>query len=192
MSDRILSISPAALHGRIRAGQPTPLVDVRSAAEFRAGHVRGALSVPLDELDAPGLPEQIGIPDAGKHTPLYLTCQSGIRAQRAAEKLRDAGYHNLALLRGGTEAWEKAGLPVRRCGSAISLERQVQITIGVLLILKVFFGFTVHEVFFFFAALIGAGLVMADITRWCGMARLIALMPWNRGGGCTAGTTASA
>jgi len=184
MNDRIPSISPAALHGRISAGQQAPLVDVRSAPEYRAGHVGGAHSVPLDELDPQALPERIGVPAAGKDTPLYLTCQSGIRAQQAAETLRDAGYHNLALVQGGTEAWEKAGLPLRRCGSAISLERQVQITIGALLILKVFFGFTVHELFFVFAAFIGAGLVMAGLTRWCGMARLIARMPWNRGG-CT-------
>ena len=181
MTERILSISPAALHGRIRAGEQAPLVDVRSAPEYRAGHVGGAHSVPLDELDPKYLPERIGTPSAGKDTPLFLTCQSGIRAQQAAESLRDAGYHNLVLLRGGTEAWEKAGLPLRRCGSNISLERQVQITVGALLILKVFFGFTVHELFFVFAALIGAGLVTAGVTRWCGMARLIARMPWNRG-----------
>ena len=181
MTERILSISPAALHGRIRGGQQAPLVDVRSAPEYRAGHVGGAHSVPLDELDPKDLPERIGTPSAGTDTPLFLTCQSGIRAQQAAESLREAGYHNLVLLRGGTEAWEKAGLPLRRCGSSISLERQVQITVGALLILKVFFGFTVHELFFVFAALIGAGLVTAGVTRWCGMARLIARMPWNRG-----------
>lgn len=182
MTKRTFSISPAALHGRIRAGQQALLVDVRSAPEYRAGHVGGAHSVPLDELDPEALPERIGVPGAGKETPLYLTCQSGLRAQQAAETLRDAGYHNVALLRGGTEGWEKAGLPMRRCGSAISLERQVQITVGALLILKVAFGFTVHELFFVFAALIGAGLVTAGVTRWCGMARLIARMPWNRGG----------
>ena len=90
-----------------------------------------------------------------------------------------AGYDNIVLLQGGTEAWEKSGFPMRRIGNAISLERQVQITIGTLLILKVVFGFTVHEVFFVLAALIGAGLITAGVTRWCGMARLIARMPWN-------------
>lgn len=184
MTDRILNISPRALHGRMRAGLPTPLLDVRNAPEYRAGHVRGALSVPLEEIeeiDAKRLVERTGIADIGSETPLYLTCQSGTRAAQAARKLNDAGLHNLAVLHGGTEAWEKEGLPMRRCGNAISLERQVQITIGTLLMLKVFFGFTVHELFFVLAALIGAGLVMAGITRWCGLARLIARMPWNRG-----------
>lgn len=88
------------------------------------------------------------------------------------------------LLEGGTEAWERSALPMRRCGQAISLERQVQIAVGALLILKVVFGFTVHELFFVAGALIGAGLITAGVTRWCGMARLLARLPWNRGRRC--------
>ena len=109
-----------------------------------------------------------------------------MRARQAAEKLQQAGYDNIVLLQGGTEAWEKSGLPMRRIDNAISLERQVQIAVGTLLILKVVFGFTIHEIFFVFSALIGAGLITAGLTRWCGMASLIARMPWNRTG-CSAG-----
>lgn len=190
MSQRFFSIAPEQLHQRMRSDRPVTLVDVRSQAEYRAGHVRGATSVPLDELDRSDLSERTGSPCAGSEQPLYLTCHSGLRAQQAAEKLRLAGYDNIVLLQGGTEAWEKSGLPMRRIGNAISLERQVQITIGTLLILKVVFGFTVHEVFFVLAALIGAGLITAGVTRWCGMARLIARMPWNHthnGAGQTTG-----
>jgi hypothetical protein len=92
---------------------------------------------------------------------------------------------HLALVQGGTEAWQKAGLPVNKCDSVLSLERQVQIAVGSLLILKVFFGFTVHELFFVAAAAIGAGLITAGITRWCGMAQLMARMPWNRRRNCS-------
>lgn len=184
MSKRILNISPVSLHRRMRAGEPITLLDVRSPAEFRAGHVRGATSIPLDELDITDFTARTDTLEVGNDDPLYLTCQSGVRAQQAAERLRQAGCRNLMLLQGGTEAWEKEGLPMGRCGNAISLERQVQITIGALLMLKVFFGFTVHELFFVLAALIGAGLITAGITRWCGMARLIARMPWNRRDNC--------
>jgi rhodanese-related sulfurtransferase len=180
MSERIPSISPAHLHGRMRAGQPVVLLDVRSPAEYRAGHVQGALSVPLDELDATDLAQRTGVADIGSATPLYLTCQSGLRAQQAAERLHLAGHRNLMLLQGGTEAWARAGLPLRGSAKALSLEQQVQITIGALLILKVVFGFTVHELFFVLGALLGAGLITAGITRWCGLARLLARMPWNR------------
>ena len=115
---------------------------------------------------------------------VYVTCYSGARAQRAAERLTATGHGNITLIEGGTQAWEQAGLPMRRCGNMISLERQVQIAVGSLIILKVVFGFTIHELFFVLSALIGSGLIMAGITRWCGMAHLIARMPWNRGGDC--------
>ena len=181
MTDRIPTISPQDLHRRMHAQQRGTLLDVRSPAEYRSGHVRGALSLPLDELDTADLAQHTGVRGIGTEVPLYLTCHSGVRAQQAAEKLFDAGHRNLMLLQGGTEAWRKEGLPIRRSGSALTLEQQVQITIGALLILKVLFGFTVHELFFVLGALIGAGLITAGLTRWCGLARLIARMPWNRG-----------
>ncbi len=187
MSERMIHISPTTLHGRMRTGEPITLIDVRSPAEYRAGHISGATSVPLDELGIADSTSHTDLPGTGSEVPLYLTCQSGVRAQQAAERLREAGYHNLMLLEGGTEAWEKAGLPMRRTGKHISLERQVQITIGTLLIVKVFFGFTVHELFFVFGALIGAGLITAGITRWCGLARLLSRMPWNRSAKCDVG-----
>ena len=74
--------------------------------------------------------------------PIYLTCHAGQRAEKAAQVMRDAGMEHLTLVQGGTEAWQKVGLPVNKCGTALSLERQVQIAVGSLLILKVFFGFT--------------------------------------------------
>jgi hypothetical protein len=88
-----------------------------------------------------------------------------MRAQQAAHRLQAAGYANLVLMEGGTAAWEKAGLPMRRSGTSLTLEQQVQISIGTLLILKVIFGSAVSELFFVFAALIGAGLITAGLTR---------------------------
>jgi rhodanese-related sulfurtransferase len=111
-------------------------------------------------------------------------CTRPINKTLAAQVLRDAGMEHLTLVQGGTEAWQKAGLPLNSCDSALSLDRQVQIAVGSLLILKVFFGFTVHELFFVAGAAIGAGLITAGITRSCGMARLIARMPWNRRPDC--------
>ena len=161
------------------------LIDVRSPAEYRAGHVYGAISIPLDELSPEELHRQLDDPGAGKERPLFLMCLSGLRAQRAAERLKQAGFEKVHILEGGTEAWMKAGLPAQRCGNAISLERQVQIAIGALLVLKVFFGFTVHQLFFAAIPLIGAGLIVAGVTRWCGMAQLMAMMPWNQAGDCS-------
>lgn len=178
-------ISPQSLDSLLNRDETVNLIDVRTPAEFRSGHAIGAISIPLDDLHPEKLSDLLGNTRAGHEQPLFLTCQSGARASKAAEHLNDAGFNNLFLLEGGTQAWNKAGLPMQRCGSAISLERQVQIVIGSLLVLKVFFGFTVHELFFAAIPIIGAGLVMAGITRWCGMARLIAMMPWNQGTDCS-------
>lgn len=183
MSTRILSITPERLDALRRSG-PVALVDVRTPAEYRTGHATGARLVPLDELDPATLPERLGDPALGRETTLYLTCHSGARASQAAARLADAGYRNLAVMTGGTEAWQRAGLPMRRCGGTLALERQVQITVGLLLVLKVVFGFAVHELFFVAAAFLGAGLVIAGVTRWCGLARVLALMPWNRSRDC--------
>jgi rhodanese-related sulfurtransferase len=180
----ISNISAQELFRLQNQGKQIHLLDVRTPIEYRNGHVPGAKLLPLDQLSDETLAEQLSDSYKKDETPVYLTCLSGFRAQQAAERLRDTGYGNLVLLEGGTEGWEKAGLPLKRCGRVISLQRQVQIAIGSLLLLKVIFGFTLHELFFLTGALIGAGLIMAGVTRWCGMARLIALMPWNRNGNC--------
>ncbi|MDJ0806698.1 MAG: rhodanese-like domain-containing protein [Gammaproteobacteria bacterium] len=180
MSERILQVLPSNIQRRMQNGEPVTLIDVRSPLEYKSGHVRGAISLPLDELEPSELERRTGTNSIGTEIPLYLTCQSGLRAQQAANKLQDAGYSNLVLMEGGTSAWEQAGLPMRRSGTSLSLQQQVHITIGSLLILKVIFGFAVSELFFVFAALIGAGLITAGLTRWCGMAQLLARMPWNR------------
>jgi rhodanese-related sulfurtransferase len=175
-------ISPQALKTMIDRHQAPTIVDVRSPAEFRTGHVLGAQSIPLDSLGESRRADELV---RGDDIPLVLTCQSGMRAERAAELLHRRGYRNLALLDGGTEAWASAALPMQRCAGTIAIERQVQITVGLLLVLKVAFGFTVHELFFVFAALLGAGLIVAGITRWCGLAQLMAWMPWNRNRDCS-------
>ena len=185
MSKSINTISPQRLHAIWDEGKNVNLIDVRTMAEYRAGHVAGAQLIPLDELNAETLTANEQYAGAGHEQTLYLTCHAGLRAQQAAERLVDAGFHNIALLEGGTQAWEEAGLPIQRCGSAISLERQVQIAVGVLLVLKVVFGFTIHELFFAAIPLIGAGLIMAGITNWCGLARLLALLPWNQRRNCS-------
>ncbi|MES9971689.1 MAG: rhodanese-like domain-containing protein [Candidatus Thiodiazotropha sp.] len=178
------TISPSKLYAMQSQGEKVDLLDVRTGMEYGSGHIPGAKLLTLDEISDQSLNEQLGVPKKRDHASIYVTCQSGLRAQQAVERLHEYGYDNLVLVEGGTEGWEKAGLPMKRCGRVISLERQVQIAIGSLLLLKVLFGFTLHELFFLAGALIGVGLIMAGVTRWCGLARLIAMMPWNRNINC--------
>ncbi|MGB5452309.1 MAG: rhodanese-like domain-containing protein [Sedimenticolaceae bacterium] len=184
MNNGFTQISPMVLTHRLKSDPKATVLDVRSPAEYRAGHIPGARLLPVDELKASNFADFVDDAGLRADNPLYLTCHAGKRAEKAAQLLREAGLEHLALVKGGTEAWQKAGLPVNKCGTALSLERQVQIAVGSLLILKVLFGFTVHELFFVAGAAIGAGLIAAGVTRWCGMAQLIARMPWNRRRDC--------
>lgn len=180
MRAEISFITPDALYHKQLYGHDPALLDVRTQTEYRAGHIPGAKLIPIDELLPQSLDEHFERSTPGNSETLYLTCQSGQRAEAAAERLMKAGYTNLALVAGGTTAWEQAGLPMTRHGNAISLERQLQIAIGSLLVLKVLLGFSVNELFFALTAIIGAGLILAGMTRWCGMTELIARMPWNQ------------
>jgi rhodanese-related sulfurtransferase len=184
MPRNIPIVTPEQLHAEQLAGKSPALVDVRTAAEYRAGHIPGAQLIPLDELSAAVIEDRLGSTGAGRQETLYITCHAGPRAARAAERLRQSGHTNIALVEGGTRRWGQSGLPLHRCGSAISLERQVQIAIGSLLVVKVMLGYGVHELFFAAAAVIGAGLIYAGVTRWCGLSELMARLPWNRSVNC--------
>jgi rhodanese-related sulfurtransferase len=180
MQNHIPTISATAYDALRGRGLAPRLIDVRTPAEFEAGHVPGAALRPLMTFDADAVIGSLGGEGLGRDTPVYLTCKGGIRAAQAARRLQDAGYPNVVLLDGGTDAWVQAGLPVAGTPRGLSLEQQVQVQIGTLLVLKVVFGFALHPVFFAAAGLVGVGLVVAGLTRSCAVAALLARMPWNR------------
>ena len=112
-----------------------------------------------------------------------MICQSGGRAARACERFETAGFSNVFSIEGGTSAWEQAGLPiVRGTTGVIALERQVRIAAGALVLIGLALGWFVHPAFLGLSAFVGAGLVFAGVTDWCGMGLLLAKMPWNRAG----------
>ena len=153
------------------------LLDVRTPAEFESAHAPHARNIPLDRLDPNSLPQifqRDGIPVA-------VICQSGTRGQIACEKLAGAGW-NAINVEGGMSAWEAAGLPLVRGRKMISLERQVRIVAGFLVFIGVALGWFVHPAFFGLSAFIGAGLMVAGFTDFCGMGLLLAKMPWNQRG----------
>src|SRR5690606_9040927 len=109
------------------------------------------------------------------------------RGQQACERFLAAGYSNVVNVQGGTLACIEAGLPIVRGKQAMSLERQVRVAAGLLVLLGVILAWLVHPVFISLAAFVGAGLVFAGLTDTCGMGMLLAKMPWNR---CNTGTPA--
>jgi rhodanese-related sulfurtransferase len=158
--------------------QEMALIDVRSPAEFGAVHAEGAQNVPLDQLDAETCK---GLATANPDGPaLGLICKSGARAATAADRFREAGIDQVQVVRGGTDAWLAAGLPVVRGAAHMSLERQVRIAAGSLVLIGLGLGLGVHPGFLGISGFVGAGLVFAGITDTCGMGLLLARMPWNQ------------
>lgn len=172
------TISPVELQ-RLLASQPKlPLLDVRTPVEFAEVHVPQAQSIPLDEISPK---ELAGSGKVRKDQPVYLLCRSGQRATKAAEKFAKEGFVAPVVIEGGTLAWIEANLPVTRGKSkVISLERQVRIVAGALVFIGVTLGWFVHPGFFGLSAFVGAGLVFAGITDFCGMGLLLAKAPWNK------------
>lgn len=171
------TISPQELSQLRQNGKPLDLIDVRTPVEYREVHVEFARNVPLDRLD----PQAIQAERNGKaQQPLYVICRSGSRGKQACEKLLAAGIANVVNVEGGTMACEAAGLPLVRGQKTISLERQVRIAAGTLVLIGSALGFWVHPYFMGLAAFVGAGLTFAGITDTCGMGMLLARMPWNQ------------
>jgi rhodanese-related sulfurtransferase len=154
------------------AEQRVTVIDVREPMEYAGGHIAGSLNVPLSRITQADLPRG----------PLVLVCHSGNRSAQALAQLLQQGHpHPLSDLEGGIPAWQQAGLPVRKLKNApLPLMRQVQIAAGSLVLLGVIMSQTVAPGWIWLSGFVGAGLVFAGISGFCGMARLLAALPWNR------------
>jgi rhodanese-related sulfurtransferase len=170
------TISPRQLANQCKNGQ-IDLIDVRTPVEYRELHATAARNVPLDRLDPVAVMQSR---NGSKEEPLYLICRSGSRGRQACEKFLAAGFANVVNVEGGTLAWAECGLPVVGGKKALSLERQVRIAAGLLVLVGALLGWLVHPVFIGLAAFVGAGLVFAGVTDTCGMGMLLARMPWNQ------------
>ncbi|WLI76374.1 rhodanese family protein [Kosakonia sp. H02] len=153
------------------------IIDIRQPDEFRREHLPDAMSLPLDEL----LAGKTVNPTSPKQTVIFH-CQSGMRTQQNVETLiRAAAPAHVVLLEGGLTNWKRAGLPtVQDKRQPRPLMQQVQIVAGSLILLGVVLGYTLSPAFFLLSGFVGAGLLFAGLSGWCGMALLLAKMPWNR------------
>lgn len=153
------------------------LFDVRTSVEFREVRATPAINQPLDKLDPHVLMKSR---NGSAEAPLYLICKGGTRGAKACQKLIDAGYANVVNVEGGTEAWVAAGLPVIRGKKSMSLERQVRVAAGFIVLVGALLALFVHPYFGVIPAFVGAGLMFAGITNTCAMGMMIAKMPWNQ------------
>jgi rhodanese-related sulfurtransferase len=169
------AIEPHDLAALIRAGRTIDLIDVRTPVEFAEVHAAGAALIPLATLDLHRVTGSRRNPDQ----PVYLLCKSGARATRACRRLAEAGFTDAVVVAGGTDAWVGAGLPVVRAPRVISLERQVRLAAGLLVLAGSILGALVSPWFYILCALVGGGLAFSAVTNTCRMALLLARMPWN-------------
>jgi len=167
----INTIEPRQLQDWLREGRAV-LLDVREPAEHRALRIADARLMPLASVDAGQVP-------SGEK--LVVHCLKGGRGSAACEKLlRQNPGLEIYNLAGGIQGWEAAGLPVIRGKAMLPLDRQVQLAMGSVLILAAALTLAVNSNWAWLTAALGAGLALAGLTGFCGLAYILARMPWNR------------
>ena len=163
-------VSPTELRRMLDSSSAVELIDVRSPGEFAAGHIPTAVNIPMEQLES-------RLADVGRE--VVLICQGGTRARTCCEWI--ANQRSAAVLEGGTNAWHKAGYPlVKNSRSRWSLERQVRLGAGLLVLLGTVMSLVGSYAWVFLAMFVGTGLTFAGLTDICGMGLLLARMPWNR------------
>jgi glyoxylase-like metal-dependent hydrolase (beta-lactamase superfamily II)/rhodanese-related sulfurtransferase len=172
---KVQSVSAPQLAALKESGN-VQIIDVRTPAEFASLHIAGSFNIPFENLNAAQL-----MANFSADTPIYCLCQTGTRSQIAADRLRAAGFRHVVHVDGGTNAWESSGFPLERgAHSVMSLERQVRIAAGGLILLGVLAGIFIRPMGYAISGLIGAGLLYSGVTNSCGMAMVMAKMPWNK------------
>lgn len=183
------AITAAEAVKHVQGGGATSVIDVRTGVEYDGEHVPGSRLITLDQLQ--GRLDEVRATPA----PRLLLCRTGSRAAMARTTLAELGVGGLTVVEGGIEAFARAGGETEKGRTVMSLERQVRIGAGLLVLVGVALGAFVHPGFLALAAFVGAGQVFAGVTDWCGMGLLLAKAPWNRsssagapaaGGACAA------
>jgi rhodanese-related sulfurtransferase len=155
------------------------VLDVRTPAEFESVHIPGSYNVPLDLLS-----EHRNELRSVVDRPIILVCGSGLRAQQADETLRATGFEALTILDGGIQAWETNGHPVVRGQQKWSIERQVRGVAGGLVFTGAIGGLLLWKPLTLLSLFVGGGLLFSAISNTCGMAKVLAKLPYNQGASC--------
>ncbi|GAA1462360.1 rhodanese-like domain-containing protein [Nocardiopsis exhalans] len=167
-------VDVATVHARVDSNSAPLLVDVRTPAEFESSHIPGAVNLPLGQLD-----QHAGRVARDASEQVVLVCQSGPRAEQAQTRLAAAGLTDSVVLSGGMNAWAAADAPVVHGRERWALERQVRLIAGSIVLVTALLSLWWTPAVFV-AAFIGAGLTFAGLTNTCGMALMLAKLPYNQ------------
>ncbi len=166
-------MTPQEAHRRFQEGT-VRFIDIRSTEEFAQMSIEGSLLAPLPVVRLQNLAMQ-----KGEHTDIVFVCRSGSRVENATSILEGL-FADAYTLDGGLVAWQKAKLPLRKGNApAIPLERQIFIAAGCMILLGVL-GSLVWPPLFWLAGFVGAGLVFAGASGFCGLGMVLSKMPWNK------------
>lgn len=167
------TIGAAEAMSIVAAGDAARIIDVRTPLEHASAHIPGSSAIPLDQISNRSAEVK------AVKAPLLL-CKGGARATKAADTLAACGLSDCQVIEGGIDGYIAAGGQVLRGKAHMSLERQVRIAAGILILVGVLGSLFVHPGLLVIAGVVGAGLVFAGISDWCGMGMLLAKMPWNQ------------
>lgn len=169
-----MEITPKELHQKMQDPKfrtTSIVVDVRVPGEHRAERIGSTKNIPLDKLGQ-------ARDELAGYDYVYLHCETGGRSGSACRQLQDMMLENWINVDGGLQEWKAQDLPTIK-GRGMSMQRQVMITAGSLVLLGTLLSF-VYPWAIGIVIFVGAGLTFAGISNFCGMARLLRRMPWNR------------
>lgn len=149
------------------------VIDVRDRPDFAAGS-EAKICWPVSEIDANSVSEFVRDQKLAPNQTLVLLCARGIRAQQAADKLKGLVPNPILVVEGGHAALAALGK------KSISIERQVRMVMGSLVLLGLIGSTLWHPYWLGLTLFVGCALVFSGITDWCGMAKVLVKMPWNK------------
>lgn len=167
-------VSPRDVSLLVQKDPQARFLDVRSALEFSQAHIKGSINVPIDML-------AVKIPELSQSKLNYIVlCRTGSRSSMAADMLIQAGIHNVKVMDGGLTRWQKEGLPVIKGEGGMSLERQIRLIAGSLVLLGIILSLTLNGMFIFISVFVSCGLIFAGLTDNCLMGMLLMKLPYNK------------
>ncbi|MGB2599965.1 MAG: MBL fold metallo-hydrolase [Candidatus Omnitrophota bacterium] len=150
------------------------LLDVRSVLEYSDVHIDNSINIPIDGLSA-------RLDELAKTKQNYIVfCRTGNRSPMAADMLIQSGLQNVKVMEGGMTRWQKERLPVIKGVGGISLERQVRIIAGLMVLAGTLLGLLVNKWFFAIPIFVSSSLTFAGITDNCLMGMLLMKLPYNK------------
>tara|TARA_B100000749_G_C18311461_1_gene416920 strand:- start:24 stop:545 length:522 start_codon:yes stop_codon:yes gene_type:complete len=150
------------------------IIDIRTPDEYAKVHIPNSINIPLTQLSTTNFTQW-------QNKTLLFYCKAGHRTQQAESLIAQLNCKTILCLQGGINAWQKVGNKVNYNPKApLELVRQVQIIVGIMILLGVTFAYLISPYFIILTIFAGLGLLMAGLTGFCGMAKLLMFLPYNK------------